>query len=144
MTGGNTVLAGSIPVREELSNTEVVGYHRTYSCNYGFQQEFTSLSAFPNGLDDRFYSGQVVGMLPFYLIQASNENGVVRSTTTSVPVPDNFDWEQAVQSTNNPVYQDFFIHFPEGPDGGTGLDPDDSGSIRNPLVVCRDINNLCS
>ena len=133
MTGRNTVLAGSISVREELSNTEVVGYHRAYSCNYGFQQEFTSLSAFPNGLDDRFYSGQIVGMLPFYLVQGSNENGVVRSTTTSVPVPDGFDWEQAVQSTNNPGYQDFFIHFPTGEGGGVDVESE----ARNPTDVCQ-------
>lgn len=81
---------------------------------------------------------------PFYIVEGSNENGIIKSQTTSVRPPENFDWDEANASTNKPDYNDFFIQFPTGEGGNTRQGGSDPGQIRNPLNVCRTINNLCN
>jgi hypothetical protein len=152
VSGGNTVLVGQLPIRDELFGNGVTGDHRTYSCNYGFQQGITSLSKAPEE-HEIFYNGgprqpgqNPQGVrLPFYIVEGSNENGIIKSQTTSVRPPENFDWDEANSSTNKPpIINDFFLQFPTGEGGNTGQGGSDPGQIRNPLNVCRTINNLCN
>jgi len=39
----DTILAGSIPINEDLSGNGIIGDERTFSCNYGFQQDLHHL-----------------------------------------------------------------------------------------------------
>jgi len=135
VTGGDTVLAGQFPINTDLIGNGVVGDENSFTCNYGFQQKFWSDGPL-TGSTDVFYEGATPTLPPYFIVEGSSENGVVGSVGTNVSVSSGFDWEGAAQSTVNPGYNEFYIHFPTGGgSGGNGFGGNDNP--RNPLDVCQ-------
>ena len=129
----DTILAGSIPINEDLSGNGIIGDERTFSCNYGFQQGFAS-SVWPSGLDTPYYLGNIVGPGDpiWFLVAGSNDNGVVRVSTKTVSPPDDLNWFSEASDTNNPSnFETVFRHFPTFENIGF-----DESDLRNPLDVC--------
>ena len=138
--GEDIVLAGSVPIRhDDLWQNGVQGDRRTYSCNYGFQQEFKP-GSWPTGLDQPYINGQEAFNFDryLYLVAGSNENGPIRSVSKTVSPPDDLNWFSEASDTDTEIgHDEVFQHFPSAELG------EGDGNVRNPLDVCQIVLGDC-